>query len=260
MSGILEKIIETKRQEIMQAKSKKPYAVLLREAEASGRIAVSFKSALLHSDTGIIAEFKRKSPSKGFIKEDAKVENIVPQYVSSGATAISVLTDRNYFAGSPDDLIAARRLVSLPILRKDFMVDPYQICEAKLYGADAVLLIASALSRDQCRELSAFAHQVGLEVLLEIHDASELSCLHETVDVVGVNNRNLDNFVTDVRTSFRLAAQIPPEFARISESGISSPETVKSLRQAGFIGFLMGENFMKQPDPADALKQFIRSI
>jgi indole-3-glycerol phosphate synthase len=260
MENILGKIIATKRQEIEKAKASKPYCDILREAEVSMRKMISFREALLHSHTGIISEFKRKSPSKDFINQDAKAGVIVPGYVHSGASAVSILTDTDYFGGSLADLILARTLIQIPILRKDFIIDPYQICEAKLYGADVILLIAAALSPGQCGELASFAHHLGLEVLLEIHQASELGYIHGQVDVVGINNRNLSTFVTDVQTSYDLAKHIPTSFVKISESGISMPETVLKLRQAGFSGFLMGENFMKQSDPADALKGFIQKL
>jgi indole-3-glycerol phosphate synthase len=240
----------------------KSYDDILRDAEAasSKNESRSFKAALKHSTTGIIAEFKRKSPSKGFIHEGAKVEDIVAGYEQAGATAVSVLTDAGYFGGSLDDLATARRLIHLPILRKDFIIEAYQICEAKLYGADVVLLIAAALSKGQTVELTAFAHHLGLEVLLEIHHAGELDYIHAPVDVVGVNNRDLGSFVTDVQTSLQLAEKLPPNMVRISESGISSSETVKRLQQAGFNGFLMGENFMKHPQPAVALQHFINAL
>jgi indole-3-glycerol phosphate synthase len=188
------------------------------------------------------------------------VEEIVPGYVRAGAAALSVLTDANYFGGSLNDLAEARRLANIPILRKDFIIDPYQICEAKLYGADVVLLIASALSMQQTFELAEFAHHLGLETLLEIHHCGELDYARAPVDVIGVNNRNLSSFVTDVQTSLNLATKLPPQKPKISESGISSPETVKTLRQANYTGFLMGENFMKQQDPALALQQFISAL
>ncbi|GHT25236.1 indole-3-glycerol phosphate synthase [Bacteroidia bacterium] len=260
--NILEQIIATKRQELLKAKSVKSYDDILRDAEAAnaeGQLR-SFKAALRQSATGIIAEFKRKSPSKGFIYEGARVEDIVSGYEQAGATAVSILTDTDYFGGSPEDLSAARKLIRIPILRKDFIIDTYQICEAKLYGADVVLLIAAALSKGQAIEFTAFAHHLGLEVLLEIHHAGELEYIHAPIDVVGVNNRDLGSFVTNVQTSLDLAEKIPPEMVRISESGISSPETVKRLQQAGFNGFLMGENFMKHPQPAAALQQFINAL
>ncbi|MDR3094949.1 MAG: indole-3-glycerol phosphate synthase TrpC [Bacteroidales bacterium] len=262
MNNILEQIIATKRQELVSAKKMMPYSNILRDAEEASlkNVSRSLKAALQQSATGIIAEFKRKSPSKGFIHEGARVEDIVSGYERAGATAVSILTDADYFGGSPDDLVAARKLIHIPILRKDFIIDTYQICEAKLCGADVVLLIAAALSKGQAIEFTAFAHHLGLEVLLEIHHAGELDYIHAPVDVVGINNRDLGSFVVNVQTSLELAAKIPPEMVRISESGISAPETVKSLQQAGFNGFLMGENFMKHPQPAVALQQFINAL
>ncbi|MDR0714159.1 MAG: indole-3-glycerol phosphate synthase TrpC [Bacteroidales bacterium] len=262
METILEKIIAAKRQEVIRAKVEKPFACVLREAEAMAGTAPrrSLKAALRQSSTGVIAEFKRKSPSKGFIHAGAKVEEIIPGYVQAGATALSILTDENFFGGSLNDLAEARRLADIPVLRKDFIVDIYQICEAKLYGADAILLIASALSLEQTFELADSAHHIGLEVLLEIHHHGELDYCHAPADIIGVNNRNLNNFVTGVQVSFEIASKIPPQKLKISESGISSPETVKALRKAGYLGFLMGENFMKQPAPALALQQFIRAL
>jgi indole-3-glycerol phosphate synthase len=182
-------------------------------------------------------------------------------YAAAGAAAISVLTDKDYFAGTLDDLRTARHAVAgVPLLRKDFVVDEYQICEARLAGADAVLLIAAALSRDECVRLAAFAASLGLEVLLELHDASELGHICPGVSVVGINNRDLGSFATEVATSERLAGLLPPDMVRISESGISSPETVLGLREKGFRGFLMGETFMKRADPAAALSDFIKAL
>ncbi|MDR1672148.1 MAG: indole-3-glycerol phosphate synthase TrpC [Bacteroidales bacterium] len=260
MESILKRIVAAKKEEMIRAKAGKPYGEILREAEGCTRTSISFKAALRNSTTGVIAEFKRKSPSKGFIREGARVRDIVPGYEAAGASAISVLTDSEFFGGSLDDLIETRRLVRIPVLRKDFIIDAYQVCEAKLAGADAVLLIASALTQEQCRELSSFADHLGLEVLLEIHCADELAYVHEQVDVVGVNNRNLNTFAVDIQTSLTLSAQIPDAFVKISESGISSPATVKTLQQSGFSGFLMGENFMKQPHPAEALQQFLNAL
>ncbi|MDR1667294.1 MAG: indole-3-glycerol phosphate synthase TrpC [Bacteroidales bacterium] len=260
MENILGKIIADKRREVIRAKAEKPFGCILREAEAEARRPLSFRAALQQSSSGIIAEFKRKSPSKGFIHADAQVRKIVPGYVQAGAAALSVLTDASYFGGSLNDLAEARQVADIPILRKDFIIDAYQICEAKLYGADAVLLIAAALSMEQTCELADFAHHLGLEVLLEIHHCGELDYCRAPVDVTGVNNRNLNTFVTDVQTSLDLASKIPAQQLKISESGISSPETVKILRQVNYVGFLMGENFMKQPDPALALQQFISAL
>ncbi|MBQ4280183.1 MAG: indole-3-glycerol phosphate synthase TrpC [Rikenellaceae bacterium] len=257
---ILEKIIATKREELAQLRAERAFADTEREALACRRQAISFKGALLASSSGIIAEFKRRSPSRGFIHEGADVAQVTCGYERSGAAALSVLTDERYFGGALGDLRTARQGVSLPILRKDFVIDPYQICQARIAGADAILLIAAALSPRDVRELAAYAHSLSLEVLLEIHNAGELDHICPEVDVVGVNNRNLKTFVTDVRASHDLAERIPAGFVRISESGISDPATVRGLRDAGFRGFLMGENFMKQSDPAAALGQFIAAL
>ena len=271
----------------------------------------SLKQALLASPTGIIAEFKRKSPSKGWIHADAFPEEVVPAYAAAGAAALSVLTDEQYFGGSLDFIRRVRPLVDIPILRKDFIIDPYQLYQAREAGADAVLLIAACLSREACAALLAEAHRLGLEVLLEVHSPEELDYITPDVDVVGVNNRHLGSFVTDVKTSFDLAPLLaqelydrgafPPDPLRrfastaplrasalrrsepklvfqepknnfgptageatgpvfVSESGISDPATVRQLREAGYRGFLMGENFMKQPDPGAALADFIQAI
>ena len=248
---ILETILATKRRELTFGKRR------------------SLKQALLDSPTGIIAEFKRKSPSKGWIHADARPEAVVPAYAAAGAAALSILTDESYFGGSLDYIRQVRPLVDIPILRKDFIIDPYQLYQAAEAGADAVLLIAACLSRADCAALTAETHRLGLEVLLEIHDAAELDYVSPEVDVVGVNNRHLGSFVTDVQTSFDLAPLLPPPSTTpaqatgtvfVSESGIGDPETVRKLRAAGFRGFLMGEHFMKNPDPGAALADFIRAI
>lgn len=254
---ILDQILKTKYEEIAAAVVRRSFAAVYEEARSVARPVLSLSQALCGSPAGIIAEFKRRSPSKGFIREGADAAAVTGGYAASGAAAISVLTDRNYFGGTLDDLRAARRAADVPLLRKDFIIDPYQLCEARIAGADAVLLIASALTPERCAGLAAFARSLGLEVLLELHGESELDYLDAEVDVVGINNRNLKTFVTDTAVSERLAGMIPPERLKISESGISSPVTVRRLREAGFRGFLMGENFMKEPDPAEALRRFI---
>lgn len=262
--NILDQILATKREEVAQRKSELPFDSIHRSAQQVAndptRRFYSLRNTLLSSDSGIIAEFKRRSPSKGDINRDADAAQVAEQYALCGASAMSVLTDSQYFGGSANDLIAVRRTVDLPILRKDFVVDSYQICEAKLWGADAILLIASALTQEQTDTLAQFAHSLRLEVLLEIHNEQELCYISDYIDIVGVNNRNLGTFVTDTDTSLRLAQQIPSKYVKISESGISQPETVRQLRAVGYKGFLMGENFMKQDDPAQELKQFIASL
>ena len=240
----------------------------------------SMKRALASSPAGIIAEFKRRSPSKGWIYETAKADEIPAAYEAAGASAISILTDEKFFGGSLRDIRTARLLVDIPILRKDFIIDEYQLLQARIAGADAVLLIAACLTQEECADLTARAHALGLEVLLEIHSPRELAYISKDVDMVGVNNRNLGTFVTDVENSFRIAGQLRQTIAGVrnvpdaqdssdnprnlpllvSESGISHPETICRLRTAGFRGFLIGETLMKTPQPGDALKGFIQGI
>ena len=260
MKDILQEIVATKRAEIDRRKRETDLQALYRQAETPRATRHSLQEALRSSSTGIISEFKRRSPSKGWINRDADVQSVVRAYQQAGATALSVLTDTPYFGGTDDDLRAARQACSLPILRKDFTIDEFQLVESRVLGADAVLLIAAALTREQCRRFAEIAHQLELEVLLEIHDQSELDYYSEYVDVLGVNNRNLGSFHTDVANSFRLIEQMPQEATPISESGISNPDTVKELRAIGFKGFLIGENFMKTEAPGDSLKSFINAL
>jgi len=242
---ILQEITAHKLEEIAALKAKKP----------------SMKEALLNSESGIIAEFKRRSPSKGWIKEDGRADEIPLSYEKNGAAAISILTDRDYFGGSDDFIRAARKSgVTVPILYKNFVVDELQLAAAALCGASAVLLIAACLTKDECRYLLNKAHELGLEVLLEMHSETELEYAELQPDLCGINNRHLGSFVTDVETSFRLAELLPKDAVKVSESGISDPRTVKALKEAGFNGFLIGENFMKTEAPGSALHQFISAL
>ena len=242
---ILEQIIAHKREEVAALYAKKP----------------SFREALLASDTGIIAEFKRRSPSKGWIKEDGRADIIPLSYQQNGAAALSILTDEHFFGGHDDFIRAARRSgVTLPILYKNFVIDEAQLYAAALCGASAVLLIAACLSKQDCKRLMDKAHQLSLEVLLEMHSEAELEYAELCPDLCGINNRNLGSFVTDVDNSFRLAELLPHDAVKVSESGISNPETVHALRQAGFRGFLIGENFMKSANPGKALNDFISKL
>lgn len=259
MKDILHDIIAAKRVEVAQRK-KGLDAALLAEICADAPPPRSLKCALSSSPSGIIAEFKRRSPSKGWIKADADPTVIPPAYCKAGASALSILTDETFFGGSLDDLRAARPLVDIPILRKDFVIDEYQLYEARAAGADAVLLIAAAIDRNTCAALAACAHSLGLETLLEIHSESELAYVGADIDMVGVNNRNLGTFHTDVANSYRLAQLLPDGYVKISESGISKAETIVDLRKAGFRGFLIGETFMKTPSPADTLAKLIAEI
>lgn len=245
MEDILQQIIATKHEEIAAMRAKKP----------------SFRQALLDSPTGIIAEFKRRSPSKGWFKEDGRAEEIPLSYQQNGAAALSILTDQHYFGGHDDFIRTARQSgVTIPILYKNFVIDEIQLYEAVLCGASAVLLIAACLSKEQCATLLAKAHFLGLEVLLEMHSEAELEYAALGPDLCGINNRNLGSFVTNVENSFRLAELLPPDIVKVSESGISSPDTIRALRQAGFQGFLIGETFMKTTAPGTALREFIAAI
>lgn len=255
-ADILNTIVAHKRMEVARQEEALSCDKLMRQLETPRR-ANSLKQSLAGSPTGIIAEFKRRSPSKGWIAPQADPTVIVPGYERAGASGISVLTDMEFFGGSLEDLKAVRPLTGLPILRKDFIISPYQIYQAKLVGADIILLIAAALTVDECKNLGRLAHQLEMEVLLEIHAESELDYMNEYVDLIGVNNRNLGTFHTDVQNSFRLARRLPKEMLWVSESGISQPETIKELREAGFRGFLMGERFMKTSSPVEALSDFI---
>ena len=260
MKDILSEIIANKRFEVdlqKQTISTEQLQDGVAHGEHSSR---SMKQALASSPTGIIAEFKRRSPSKGWIYEGAQVEEIVPAYAAAGASALSILTDEKYFGGSLKDLRTARPLVDLPILRKDFIIDEYQLYQAKIVGADAILLIAAALEQEHCHALAEKAHELGLEVLLEIHSEEELPYIDKEIDMVGINNRNLGTFHTDVENSFRLAEQLPKETVLVSESGIANPNTVKRLQASGFRGFLIGETFMKTGQPGMALEGFIKEF
>ena len=242
---ILQEIVAHKQQEIKRLYTKKP----------------SLSEALLASDSGIIAEFKRRSPSKGWIKEDGHADQIPLSYQQNGATAISILTDEQYFGGSDDFIRTARKSgVTIPILYKNFIIDEAQLYAAALCGASAILLIAACLTKQECRRLLEKAHTLGLEVLLEMHSEEELEYAELEPDLCGINNRNLGSFHTDVENSFRLAELLPKDAVKVSESGISNPKTVKALRQAGFRGFLIGENFMKTADPGQALNDFISKL
>ena len=245
MKDILEQIIAHKREEVAALYAKKP----------------SLREALLQSDTGIIAEFKRRSPSKGWIKEDGRADIIPLSYQQNGAAALSILTDEHYFGGNDDFIRQARQSgVTLPILYKNFVIDEAQLYAAALCGASAVLLIAACLSKQKCKTLLHSAHELGLEVLLEMHSEAELEYAELGPDLCGINNRNLGSFVTDVDNSFRLAELLPKDAVKVSESGISDPATVRLLRQAGFRGFLIGETFMKTPSPGQALADFVGKL
>ena len=263
--NILDTIVACKREEVDQRKQRTPEDTL-RHSEHFQRSTYSLAQALRNTPPGIIAEFKRKSPSKGTINAHADVQETTTGYVQAGAAALSVLTDIDFFGGSDENLRIARAHSQCPILRKDFTIDPYQIIEAKAIGADAVLLIAAILTPPRVLTLAQHAHSLGLEVLLEVHNQAELekTALNETIapfiDVVGVNNRNLKTFEVSIDTSIQLAPLIPREMVKISESGISDPATVRQLMEHGYQGFLMGEHFMKQENPVGTCEEFIKVL
>jgi len=257
--NILDKIIAHKKLEVVQHRMSVPMQEL-QSSEYFYRPCLSLQRALQQTGgTGIIAEFKRQSPSKGVINAGADVVQVTGAYAANGAAGLSVLTDKHFFGGSNEDLIAAR-VHHIPILRKDFIIDEYQIVEAKSIGADVILLIAACLEPGDVKRLAAFAKSIGLEVLLEIHNEQELAHVCGDCDIVGVNNRDLKTFTVDVRRSVDLSEKIPAGKVRISESGISNVHTIGLLKRSGFSGFLIGENFMKEPDPAIAFASFVHLL
>ncbi|RED97459.1 indole-3-glycerol phosphate synthase TrpC [Marinoscillum furvescens] len=259
--NILDQIIADKQEEVAQRKSLYPVKLLEQSTYFTGK-PVSLKKYVQREDkVGIIAEFKRQSPSKGVINGSADIERTSIGYMQAGASGLSVLTDTKYFGGKNEDLTTARSYNFCPILRKDFIIDEYQIVEAKSIGADVILLIAAALSPEDIKRLGAFAHSLGMEVLLEVHNEDELQrSINEHVDLLGVNNRNLQTFTTDINTSKELAEKIPSEFVKVSESGINDPEVVVELMKYGFEGFLIGEYFMHKGSPEKACREFVKSI
>lgn len=259
--NILDKIIATKKEEVARQKN----VVSIEQLEKYplfSRKCNSLKANLLkEGSSGIIAEFKQKSPSKGEINYNVKVENVTKDYVAAGAACLSVLTDYEYFGGTLANLTKARETnPDIPILRKDFMIDAYQIVEAKAYGADVILLIAACLEKQQAEILAKKAKELGLDVLMEIHNEQELEIINDFVDEVGVNNRNLKTFKVDVETSVDLSKLIPDKFVKISESGLTGAKEIRYLKQHGFKGFLIGETFMKTENPGEACKNFIAEL
>lgn len=258
--NILDNIIATKKIEVEQKKQLVPVEDLKTFPLYNAACNSLVSQLLLEGATGIIAEFKRKSPSKGVINDNVQIGPVVTAYDTHGASGISILTDENYFGGSNDDIVYARDIVRVPILRKDFVIDEYQLVEAKAIGASVILLIAACLPPERVQELALFAKKLGLEVLLEIHNHDELKHICNEVDIVGVNNRDLKTFTVDVNRSIELSEAIPAEKIKISESGISDVNTIARLKQFGFKGFLIGENFMKYPDPSIAFADFVNEL
>jgi indole-3-glycerol phosphate synthase len=258
--NILETIIAQKKKEVAEKKKYLTTDALKPMSLHFERKGASLKEKLLKDKGNIIAEFKRKSPSKGWINEHIHVSEVVPEYESKGAAAVSVLTDKEFFAGDIQDLKIARLQIDIPILRKDFMIDEFQLYEAKAYGADVILLIAACLSKQEVKQLAAKAKELDLEVLLEIHSKKETGHICEEVDIIGINNRNLETFVTDIKTSFYLMEFLPVNKPVISESGIYDVDTIVLLNNIGCKGFLIGETFMKASQPAIAFAEFMKQL
>ena len=257
--NILDKIVAHKKIEVAEAKATKAIAEL--EAAANFKLpALSLAASLQKGEnTGIIAEFKRKSPSKGFINQNADVEAITSAYTKLGAAGLSVLTDENFFGGAKEDLLKARKN-DIPILRKDFMIDEYQIIEAKSWGADVILLIAACLSPEEVKNLAKTASALGLESILELHAEEELGHVCDEVTMVGINNRDLKTFTVDIERSLRMAEQLPADKIKIAESGIDKVDDILLFRKNGFKGFLIGEHFMRQQDTSMAFENFVNDL
>ena len=258
--NILDQIIASKRRDLEKRMTGVP-PESFNNRRSMKRTPFSMKAAILNEHkSGIIAEFKRKSPSRGVINAEASVEEVTTGYTRSGASALSVLTDRDFFGGDESDLMTARELNPIPILRKDFIFDGYQIIEARAMGADAILLIAAVLNPGEVDNLARQAHDLGMEVLLEIHAREELDRISDAVDMIGINNRNLKSMSVDINTSLELISELPREFVRISESGLSSPQVIRQLKSAGYQGFLIGERFMRATDPVVAFGDFVKLL
>ncbi|MBD5180111.1 MAG: indole-3-glycerol phosphate synthase TrpC [Bacteroidales bacterium] len=256
--NILHKIVETKRAEVAAAKKVISPAIMAELAAAVTRPTASLAKSIMEKETGIISEFKRRSPSKGEIRPMAQVTDIIPGYSAAGAAGISVLTDTPYFGGALTDLATARSLTCTPLLRKEFIIDDYQIMEARVAGADAILLIAAILNDEEIAKFIATAHSLGLEVLFETHNEEEAARIPHGVDLVGVNSRNLNSFETSLDVARRMIDKLPANAVKIAESGIHSPGDIAMLKGAGFDGFLIGEAFMSTPSPAETLKTYLK--
>ena len=260
MKNILDKIVADKRKEVDLKKSLIP----IQQLEASvlfERETYSIANNLRHSTSGIIAEHKRRSPSKAVINQSLNVQDVAKGYENAGVCGMSVLTEGKYFGGSLDDLLLARASCNLPLLRKEFIIDEYQIIEAKAHGADVILLIAAILTRNEIKQFSELAKSLKLDVLLEVHNEEELhKSIMSSIDMLGVNNRNLKTFEVSLETSKQLSDLIPNDFVKVSESGISSIQAIKTLQPYGYKGFLIGENFMKTDNPGVSASEFIKEL
>lgn len=257
---ILDKIIEYKKREITQLRKSVPFRELERKTLFERRVDSLAGSITDKRKTGIIAEFKRKSPSKGILNSSSAVEEVTAGYCNGGASGLSILTDSGFFGGSSHDLMSARLKSTIPILRKDFIIDEYQVTESKSIGADAILLIAAALDKNEILNLSRLARSLEMEVLLEIHEEHELDKVNQHINIIGVNNRNLSTFEVNTEKSELLAEKISPGFVKISESGISSLQVIRKLKALGYNGFLIGEKFMNTFDPVKAFSDFVKDL
>jgi indole-3-glycerol phosphate synthase len=258
--NILDTIVERKKAEVAERKQQKSLDVIKAD-EYYTRKTISLVEGLSKPNaSGIIAEFKRKSPSKGIINDRVDPVEVTKAYQDAGASAVSILTDAYFFGGNDQDLLRARQALDIPILRKEFIIDEYQVHEAKALGADLILLIAACLSKEEVVRFSTLARSLGLEVLLELHDEDELDHVCDTIDLVGINNRSLKTFDVNIARSLRMAGQLPKDKLKVAESGIDDPAQVKLFKENGYSAFLIGENFMKTNDPGIALNEFRKQI
>lgn len=258
--NILEEIVVAKKVQVEELKRRTTRTHLLQMKDFQVPPRSLMANLLIPGATGIIAEFKRKSPSKGVLNSISDIRTVAKAYAAQGASGMSVLTDFNYFGGSNEDLQLASLSGGIPVLRKEFIIDEIQVLESRAIGANAILLIAECLTAEQVKQLSSLAREIGLETLLEVHSARELDKICDSIDMVGVNNRDLTSFRVELDRSFELAGKIPSDKVKVAESGISDPSTVRSLREAGFRGFLIGEIFMKQSDPGKAFGEFVLAL
>jgi indole-3-glycerol phosphate synthase len=258
--NILDTIVARKKAEVDERKKRKPLDLIKLDAFYI-RDTISLVEGLSRPNaSGIIAEFKRKSPSKGVINDRVDLLEVTKGYQDAGASAVSILTDEYFFGGDDQDVVRAREVLDIPILRKEFIIDEYQVHEAKALGADLILLIAACLTKEEVVRFSTVARSLGLEVLLELHDEDELGHVCETIDLVGINNRSLKTFDVNIARSLRMAGQLPKDKLKVAESGIDDPAQVKLFRENGYSAFLIGENFMKTNDPGIALHEFRNQI
>jgi indole-3-glycerol phosphate synthase len=260
MSNILDTIVRAKQREVAERKALFTPALLEKSISFNATPVSLIKHLHRPDQSGIIAEYKRKSPSRGIINDQARVEEVTIGYVEAGASGLSILTDQEFFGGKTEDLVTARSLNHCPILRKDFIIDPYQVTESKSMGADVILLIAAILKPAETLQLAWQARLLGMETILEVHHADELYQINDYISMVGVNNRNLRDFSVSLETSLQLKEMIPPGITAIAESGIHRPEDLILLKKAGYQGFLVGELFMKSADPAGACRDFIHQL